>query len=160
MTNHTTTKVLPFTTEQGDVNGHEIRRFHPLWLEAHDPIECIAFETFSEAAGGMVQTLVHWTRFTTYTKKTWPKSGSIPFVTTKSGRKIFTTSLAFIKGNEWYMAAPLVCRDAYKIVTLGNREPLIEVVGVEDYARNGKSLVDPWERDNAAFAARTSSTHS
>lgn len=153
-------KVLPFDTAQGHVPGHEIRCYHYDWMDdfsnvKHDEIMYVVFTTFDRKADMELDVVVHYQKWTQYAKKHWPVGGRISAVIMRSGRRFQATTYAvgFPQDGD-YDRAPIICRDEYKIVELMSREPLLEVVGVEDWMRHGKPLVDPWKRENEEFAAR------
>ncbi len=156
-------KVLPFEGAQGPVPGHEIRRHTPDYLKA--PVEYVVFLTFDQKAGMPIQILVHWTCWTEWTKKRWPKSGEIVAVICEDDRRI-GASARVVGGHtdRSYDEAPILCRDDFAVGELGGPDIFLEVVGVHDWiysARDAEAtarlLVDPWKRDNEAARARLES---
>ena len=156
-TTRTEAKVLPFDTARGHVEGHAIERVTYDWMK--EPILYVAFSTFSTEAGMRIQTLVHWTEFTKYVCRMWPAYGEVKAVILGSGCSISATSMSVVyPNNAAYEASPLVARSCHRIVTLQSHYPLLEVVGVESWARAGRKnetlILDPWARDNAAYEQR------
>lgn len=157
---HTDTKILPFSTAQGDVPGHEIRRYQYDWMTPHNPITNVVFEIFSQEAQMPLEVLVHWTRFTQYTKRMWPNGGSVCAVQLQDGSRIHcSTRYVSHYDGESYLAAPIICRDVFKVISFGG-QTMLEVVGVNEWAHSKrdaaateKFIIDPWARDNAAFHA-------
>ena len=154
-------KVSQFATTQGDIPGHSLLAHQHAWMQSR--LRSIVFETFDDVARMKVETLVHWTKFTNYTKRKWPASGSVVAVLLDSGDRISCDSLSVGHGsNEAYARAPIICRDVCAVVALGSRETLLEVAGVSgwahsrrDAAATAKYLIDPFERDNALYTERT-----
>lgn len=151
---HTDYKVLPFETKEGHVPGFEIRSY---FQESYQksPIKSVVFETFDTNLQLSIEIVVHWTRWVTYTKRAWPSGGRVVAVILDNDTRWHAEALyARHYDNDAYLAAPIVCRDAFKIVTLGKGATLLEVVGVSEYLRNRTPLVDPWKRDNDAYHAQ------
>jgi len=154
-----TTKVLPFTTPQGDVPGHELVATQYPWMQS--PVKSVVFETFDKEAQMPVEHVVHWTRFTQYTKRLWPKGGSITAVILDNDQRIHCYGSRSVHhyDDKAYHAAPIVCRDTFSVGTDGYT--LLEVKGVREWAYSkrdaeatAKYLPCPWARDNAESAAR------
>lgn len=150
-------KVLPFDTKQGPVPGHELIS-HQI-NGSH--VKRVVFERWDADAEMMVHVSIHWTKFTLYTKKSWPKGGRVVSVVLDSGQTILADSLAVGHNDKSYEAAPLICRDAFYVRSLCTHTPLLEVKGVREWSGSDRSeeatkkyLPCPWERDNAEFNAR------
>lgn len=145
--------VLGFDTPQGHVNHHELVRHRYSWLKS--AIKSVVFETYDSEAQMLVEIVVHWTRFTEYTKKKWPAGGSVKAVLLDDGTRVYAEErFCGHTDKKSYEAAPLICRDSFKILTMGGCYPLIEVAGVEqwlyskrDQAATDEFLVDPVKRD-------------
>lgn len=152
------TKVLPFDTNRGRVNAHAIVQYKHDWME--DIIEYVSFQNFDEVAHVKTHVMVHWTEFTRYEASVWPHGHTIEFVMLRNGRKIYTTSYSLhFPDDDVYNRSPLIARGAHRITTLQDRTTLIEVVGVEKWARAGfpqdtSAILDPFKRDNEEFAKR------
>lgn len=146
-------KVLPFETPQGAVPAHEVITYRPDWMKS--PIHSIVFETFSKQAEMPLEVLVHWTRFTPYTKKMWPGGGVIKAIICEDGQRIHVSPRsACHRSEESYLAAPIICRDTFWLLTLGG-ETLFEIKGVGSWlgsdrseAATAKYLPCPYTRDN------------
>lgn len=169
MTDYTITegKVLPFQGYAGRVPGHAILRHDHPWLGRHagdlDTVESVAFWHFDREADMAVETLVHWTRWTQYAKRVRDRAHTIKAVILRSGRRVHATTYSVRHHDEaGYLSAPILARDTYRITTLIDRETLLEVAGVGAWANSQRRpddaalILDPWERDNAEWKARTS----
>src|SRR5688572_23975585 len=123
----TTYKVLPFEGAAGHVGGHEIKSYNPA-------IEYVMFERWDEVAKMSLEVRVHWTRWTQYTKRTWPAGGTVTAVLIKNGERRRAEGRYAMHANreEDYLAAPIVCRDMIRI-TNSQGDPFLEVVGAMDY---------------------------
>lgn len=152
------TKVLPFDTEQGHVPGHELVSHQPEWMKS--PVKQVVFETFSAKLGVKLEICIHWTEFTKYMKRAWPQGGSVVAVICADGRRIHCGSRSVNHYDaEAYLAAPIVCRDTFRVVSHSGTV-LLEVAGVSEWAYSkrdaeatAKFLSCPWERDNAKYQA-------
>lgn len=149
-TDYTDYKVLPFTGAQGHVPGHEIRSFGRYGSAA----TYVVFSRFDPIAEMPIEVVVHWTRWTQYTKKHWPNSGSVCAVIMQDGSRHSAEAMYTRHSTASYEAAPIVARDCFQIRHLCAEDVFLEVVGVSEYMRNGTPIVDPWERDNAEYRAR------
>ncbi len=154
-----THKVLPFETAQGPVPGHEIVQFSYDWLRF--PIKQVVFENFDTTAGMMVEIHIHWTNWTKYMKKHWPKGGEVKAVILDDGSRVHASARICGHTDGSYDAAPLLCRDDFSLVTLSSGYRLMEIVGVRAWLHSArdaeateKYLACPWERDNREFSAR------
>jgi hypothetical protein len=144
-------KILPFNTEQGHVPGHEIA--------LHQPVQSVVFWTFDREADMGIEILIHWTELTKYLKKKWPRGGEVRAVILEDGTRIHASGVhACHNGSDAYRAAPILCRDMFRVVGLISRSTLVEVVGVHawlhskrDDAATAEHLPCPWERDNRAY---------
>ena len=157
MTNTRTYKVLPSKGAQGDVPGHEIIAHDYEWLGS--PIKQVVFKRWDDVASMMIEVHIHWTEWTKYLKASWPSGGSVEAVILNNGRRIYASSRSCgHTDNDAYLAAPILCRDTFAIVTLQSAYSLLEVAGVRkwlyskrDDAATAEFLACPWERDNRAF---------
>lgn len=155
-------KVLPFACKSVNIPGHEIARKHYDWMgPATNGIKHIVFSTFSTELSIPLEIVVRWQEFSEYTKRSWPKGGSICAVLLEDGRRIYAEGRYAGHTDESYFRAPIICRDAFRVVLQSGGNTLIEVVGVgewlhskRDAAATEKFLVDPWARDNAEFYKR------
>lgn len=149
-----TSKVLPFEGSQGHVQGHEVR--------VSSGVKHIVFKVWNEQAQMMLDTLVHWTCVSQYTKRMWPYGGSVEGAILEDGTRVSAKSWSVAHyDNEAYKAAPILCRDTFKITSPSTGATLWEIVGVDQWASSkrtdadtAKHLACPWERDNAAFRSR------
>lgn len=163
MNSHITTEIkcLSFDGAQGPVPGHAITVHHYDWLsDGTDRISSVVYERWDDVAGMMLTVNVAVSQWTRYMKKSWPNGGSVVAVRMSSGRLIHATGLVVAHSDGEYEKAPVLCRDTFKVVTLGARHPLVEVTGVHDWARSKRRpedealVINPWARDNAAHQAR------
>ena len=155
----TESKVLPFEGKLGPVPGHALLRHTPDFLTS--PITWIAFWTFDDEAGMVVEHLIHWTEFSKWLHRKWPGGGSVKRVICEDGSIIHTTTYTPHHYDEAaWSRAPVLCRSTHQVASLMNRYPLIEVAGVDAWCRSQRRpedaalIIDPWARDNAAFHAR------
>jgi hypothetical protein len=149
-------KVLPFTVDGVKVPGHEIATYQPEYQKS--PIEFVVFEQFDVESGVTVQQLIQYQNFTKFLhRKSY--SGTVNAVILKDGTRIHTEqiSVAYHDG-KGYLAAPMICRGVFRIMTLGKSGVLIEVAGVGAWARSKRDdaatalhLPCPWERDNKIY---------
>lgn len=152
--------VLGFDTPQGHVNHHELRRHQHPWMES--PVKQVVFEVWDDEAQMKTEVAIHWTNFTQYMKRKWPKGGSVIAVIMEDGhRQHASARICGHNSNESYLAAPLICRDTFTVVGLCNGRTYLEVVGVgewlwskRDEEATARCLIDPVARDNAAYHAR------
>lgn len=132
-----------FETAQGKVGPHYILSYQPQWMSR--PIEQIVVKTFCQEAEMSIEIAFHWTQFTKWFKKQWPKGGEIVAVILKDGKRVRATAMHVGHDSVSYEEAPLLCRDVFKIVLLDKSTTLMEVEGVMKYARS--------KRDDAARQA-------
>jgi hypothetical protein len=164
-------KVLPFATKQGNVLGHAIVAHYYNWMDRdgfgggkyENPIESVAFKTFDRELNMPLSVVVHWTRWTEFSKKMHDagRGYEVTGVILKDGRMLHAEGrYASYGDSQSYMAAPLVARDLISIVTLSGGSTLLSIAGVSAFLRSQRRaedaalIVDPWARDNAAFNAR------
>lgn len=156
---HTNYKVLPFKGKLGDVPGHEIRRHTYDWMKT--PIKYVVFENFDSEAQMMVETLVHWTKWTEYIHKKWPNAHTISALILEDGQRLYlpkSYTIGFYNDETWNKA-PTICKSVFKITNSYN--VALEIVGVDEWSRSRrddeatkKFLACPWERDNKKFEER------
>lgn len=154
-------KVLPFDAAQGRVPGHEIRSFSYEWMAGAWPSK-VVFERWDTVANMSVEVVVPYQQWTEYTKKAWPKGGRVCAVILTNGRHVLAESMHM--GHDCadsYDKAPILCRDAFYIRTLGGDATLLEIVGTREWAYSArdeaatkKFLYDPWDRDNLTYYVR------
>lgn len=128
-----------FETAQGNVEPHYILSYQYQWMSR--PIEQIVVKTFSKEAEMNIEIAFHWTQFTKWFKKQWPSGGEIVAVVLKDGKRIRATAMHVGHDSASYEAAPLLCRDVFKIVLLDKSTTLMEVEGVMKYARSKRDDV-------------------
>lgn len=132
-----------FECPQGKVEPHYILRHDYPWLKR--PIKHILVETFSKEADMKIEIAIHWTNISQWMKKMWPHGGSVKAVLLETGERVYATSMHVGHDSNSYEAAPILCRDVFKIVTLDKSRTLIEVEGVGKWAGS--------KRDEAATKA-------
>lgn len=150
MTTERVYKVLPFTTAQGEVPGHEIRAFLP--------IDRVEFERWDAVAQMTIAVVIPWQRWTEYMKRSWPNGGSACAVYLDDGTRLHVKAWSVSHyDNAAYLRAPMICRDEFMLTTY-SKDPVLEVVGVREWIYSKRDaeataryLIDPWERDNRAF---------
>lgn len=149
-------KVLPFTVDGVEAPGHELATYKPEYQKS--PIEFVVFELFDVESGVKVQQLIPYQNFTNFLhRKTY--SGSVIAVILKDGSRIHAEQISVAyHDDKGYLAAPLICRGVFRIMTLGKSRVLIEVAGVGSWARSKRDeaatalhLPCPWERDNKIY---------
>lgn len=152
-------KVLPFVGKFGPVPGHAVLA-HQGWEGAHHP-RTVVFRTFSAEAQCPIETHVDVSHLTAYLQRMWPAYGEIHAVILTNGQRVHTTCLTCVHGDDAaWDRAPALTRTPFKIVALSSRIVLFEVVGVQAWAHSQRRpedaalILDPWARDNAAYAAR------
>lgn len=154
-------KILPFKSPMGEVPGHAVLRY-PVTDKGSLPRK-VLFWAFDTAAQCGIETLVDFYDWTRYMANKWPAYGEIKAVILENDQVVHATCLtaAHYDDRAWH-AAPVLMRNPYRIVTLCSRRVLLEVAGGNAWAwgkrrpEDAALLLDPWARDNAAYAARQS----
>lgn len=149
-------KVLPFETQQGRVEGHEIARHQPPWMAA--PISRVVFKDWDDTAKVLIEVSVLYQHFTEYIKRKWPAGGSPVAVITADGTRIGAEGrYVHHENDESYLGAPILCRDLFKLVS--GSQTLLEVNGVSEWLLSSRDevateqcLACPWQRDNKMAA--------
>lgn len=153
------TSVVPFDTLCGTVKAHEIlcHNYHKHFKTA---IESVVFKTWDDVAGMMVETVVHWTKWTKYMITKWPEAGEIVSVLLRDGQRVYVKAYySGMPSGEVFERSPIVARHTYKLVTLYGDFTLLEIAGVQEwvdkgYPEDASMIVDPFERDNKEFHAQ------
>lgn len=149
-TNPVVYKVLPFTTEEGECGGHEIRALRPAWTKGEHAVS-VVFETYDREVEMAIEVVVHVSRWTKYVHR--QRNGArVVAVIMSDGRRLPAAALyANYPTHERREAAPIFARGNISIVTLCSRETLVDIVGVREYLFSRKPIECPWERDNRKF---------
>lgn len=122
-----------FETAQGNVGPHYILSYQYKWMSR--AIEQIVVKTFCQEAEMNIEIAFHWTQFAKWFKKQWPKGGEIVAVILKDGKRIRAKAMHVAYPDEAsYLAAPLLCRDVFKVTLMDGSNTLLEVEGVGKWA--------------------------
>lgn len=144
-------KVLPFELADGTkVPGHAI--------QAWNEIQYVVFWTFDTEADMSIETVIPIQNWTKFMHRTPLKAHSLQAVILRDGTRIRTTTLRCSFNDDGWNKAPVLARNAHTVARLGDRTPLATIVGVTAWYwskdKDESLILNPWERDNAAYRAR------